>query len=132
MLNFNKTNYVQFMAKPKLAFNIHISYKDNFINDTYSTNFLGLTLDSTLSWKTHIDQLSSKLNSACFIIRSLRPIISTKNLRKICFSYVHSIIAYGIIFWSNSPYLLTYYILTYLLTPWSRVFLEKLISKFCS
>ena len=102
ILNFNKTSYIQFMAKPKLAVDIHISYKANLINNMYSTNFLGLTLDRTLSWKTHIDQLSSKLNTACYIIRSLRSIISTKN-RTIYFSNVHTIIAYGII-WGNSPY----------------------------
>jgi len=84
---------MQFMAKPKLAVDIHISCKINPI-----------TLDNTLSWKTHIDQLSPKLNLACYVIRSLRSVISTKNLRTIYFSYVHSIIAYGIIFWGNSPY----------------------------
>jgi hypothetical protein len=93
-----------FMAKFNLAVDIHIRHKVNPINNTRSTNFLGLTLDSTLSWKTHIDQLSSKLNSAFYVIRSLKSVISTKNLRTIYFSYVHSIIAYGIIFWGNSPY----------------------------
>jgi hypothetical protein len=63
---------------------------------------LGLILGSTLSWKTHIDQLSSKLNSACYVIRSLKPIISTMNLRTFYFSYVHSIIIYSIIFLGNS------------------------------
>ena len=95
---------MQFMAKPKLTVDIHVSCKVNPKNNTCGTNFLGLTLDNTLSWKTHIDQLSTKLNSACYIIRSLRSVISMKNLREIYFSYVHSIIAYGIIFWGNSPY----------------------------
>ena len=58
-LNFNKTYYVHFTTKSKLAADIHISHKVNPIINTYSTNFLGLTLDSTLSWKTHIDQQSS-------------------------------------------------------------------------
>jgi hypothetical protein len=49
-------------------------------------------------------KLSYKLNSACYVVRSLKSIISTKNLRTIYFSYVHSIVAYGIIFWGNSPY----------------------------
>jgi hypothetical protein len=66
------------MAKPKLAVDLQIRYEDNLISNTYSTNFLGPTLDSTLSWKTHIDQLSSKLSSACYIIRFLRFIISIK------------------------------------------------------
>jgi len=101
ILNFNKTHCIQFMAKSKLAVDAN---KDNPINITSCTNFLGFTLDRTLSWKTHIDQLSSKLNSACYVIRSLKSVISTRNLRTIYFSYVHSIIAYGIIFWANSPH----------------------------
>jgi len=34
---------------------------------------------------------------------TLRSVISSKNLRTIYFSYVHSIMVYGIIFWGNSP-----------------------------
>jgi hypothetical protein len=52
----------------------------------------------------HILTRSFKLNSACYVIRSLKSVISTKNLRKTYFSYVHSIIAHSIIFWGNSPY----------------------------
>src|SRR5215469_2863366 len=85
ILNFNKTYYMHFTTKSKLAVDIQISHKVNPINNTSSTNFLGLTLDSTLSWKTHIDHLSSKINSACYVIRSLKSVISTKNLRTIFF-----------------------------------------------
>jgi len=81
-----------------------INYKTNRINNVYHTNFLGLTLDSTLPWKPHIGQLTSKLNSAWYIIRSLKSIISLENLRMIYFSSVHSIISYGTIFWDNSTY----------------------------
>jgi predicted membrane protein len=95
---------MQFMKKPKLAVDIHNSYKPDIINNTSSTNFLGLTLESTLSWKTHIEQPSSKLNSACYLIRSLRSVISTKNLRILYLSYVHSIMTDGIIFWDSLPY----------------------------
>ena len=95
---------MQFMAKPKFPVDIHISCKVNPTNNTCSTNFLGLTLNNTLSRKTHTGQLSPKLNSACYVIRSTRSVISMKNLRKIYFSYVHSIVAYGIIFCGNSAY----------------------------
>ena len=95
---------MQFMSKTNYAVNVNINYKTNRINNVYYTNFLGLTLDRTLSWKPHIDQLISKLNSACYIIRSLKSIISLKNLRMIYFSSVHSIISYSIIFWVNSTY----------------------------
>jgi uncharacterized protein YbaR (Trm112 family) len=95
---------MHFTTKSKSAVDIHISHKANPIKNTCSKNFLGLTIDSSLSWKMHIDQLCSKLNSACYVIRSLIPVILTENLRTIYFSYMHSTIAYGIIFWGNSPY----------------------------
>ena len=95
---------MQFMTKPNLAVDIQFTYKADITNSTSSTNFLDLNLDSTLSWKSHIDKLSSKLNSACYVIRTLRSIISAKNLRTIYFSYAHSIMTYGIIFWGSSPY----------------------------
>jgi hypothetical protein len=79
--------------------------KVNPINNSCSTNSLGLTLNNTLSRKTHIDQLSPKLNSACYVIGSTRSVISMKNFRTIYFSYVHSTVAYGIIFCGNSTYI---------------------------
>jgi len=81
---------------------VHISYKINPIIKTCGTKFVVLTLDSILSWKTHTDKLSSKLNSGCYVIRSLKSIISAMNLRTIYFSYVLSIMTYGTIFWGNS------------------------------
>ena len=103
-LNLGKTYYMQFMSKTSHPINININLKTNRIDNVYCTKFLGLILDSTLSWKPHIDQLIPKLNSACYVIRFLKPIISVGNLRMVYFSTVHSIISYGIIFWSNSTY----------------------------
>ena len=54
LLNFNKTYYMHFTTKSKPAVDIHISHKVNPIINTYITNFLGLILYSTLSWKTHL------------------------------------------------------------------------------
>jgi hypothetical protein len=78
ILNFNKTHCMHFVTKPNLAVDIHISYKADIISITNSTNFLGLTLDNMLSWKTHIEHLSSKLNSPCYLIRSPRSVMSKK------------------------------------------------------
>ena len=83
VLNFNKTYYMHFSTKSKLLIDIQLNYNGNPIMNMLSTRFLGLTLDSTLSWNLHIEQLSSKLNPACYVIRLLKTIISTKNLRTV-------------------------------------------------
>jgi len=67
-----------------------------------STKFLGLIIDSTLSWKNHITEITPKLNKACYVIRTLTFLISPEFLRTVYFSYFHSIMSYGMIFWGNS------------------------------
>ena len=101
-LNFKKTSFVQFSAKHvKHTVNSIASGKNNIINSD-GVSFLGLTLDKTLSWKLHIDQLCSKLASACYILRMLSSLLTQQNKKIIYFSYFHSIMTYGVIFWGNS------------------------------
>ena len=45
-----------------------------------------------------------RLSKACYAIRSIKPFMSLDVLRITYFSYAHSIISYGIIFWGNSSY----------------------------
>ena len=62
------------------------------------TKFLGLIIDDSLSWKAHIDQMMSKLNTACFVIRMIQAMMSQETLRMVYFAYIYSIMSYGIIF----------------------------------
>jgi len=101
-LNFNKTKFIQFCTKNKLGTSTYIDQEHNGIENSLSTSFLGLILDKTLSWQLHIDKLCAKLKSACYILRTLKPILTLRNLKMIYFSCIHSIIIYGIIFWGNS------------------------------
>jgi hypothetical protein len=45
-----------------------------------------------------------KLSRACYAVRSLRLFISHESLRMIYFSYFHTVMSYGIIFWGNTLY----------------------------
>jgi len=55
-------------------------------------------------YQGHIDQMMSKLNTACFVIRTIQAVMSPETLRMVYFAYIHSIMSYGIIFWGNQPY----------------------------
>ena len=99
-----KPYILQFRPKNSHEINVKISCNNKLITETKNTKFLGLDIDSTLSWKTRINQMTFKLSRACYAIRYGKHFMSQDTLRTIYFSYFHSIVSYGIIFWGNSAY----------------------------
>jgi hypothetical protein len=61
-------------------------------------------LGTNLTWRNHIDYLHSKLCSASCAIRILKSFMPLSTLINTYFSYFHSIMSYGIIFWGTSPH----------------------------
>jgi hypothetical protein len=96
-LNFNKSTYSHFWTKNSQKLSSNIKLLNNQITNSTNTKFLGLTIEETLSWKYHINQILSRLSSACCAIKVITPLMSEDFLKFIYYSYVHSIIRYGII-----------------------------------
>jgi hypothetical protein len=101
MLNYDKTYFLQFLTKTDYEINTQVSFDDRKIVTARSLKFLGLTIDTSLTWKHHISELTSRLNKICYAIRPIKPFMSLDVLRSTYFLYVHSIISYRIIFWGN-------------------------------
>jgi hypothetical protein len=80
-----------------------IGYNNKFVACTSSTKFLGVSLNEPLSLDKHIEALPKKLDTDCYIIRSLKTYMSTLSLKTIYYSLFHSLMTYGIIFWGNFP-----------------------------
>jgi hypothetical protein len=78
--------------------------KYRLITEKLSLKFLELTIDPCLTWKHHIGELTSRLNKARYAIRSIKQFMSLDVLRSTYFSYVHSVISYGIILQGNSSH----------------------------
>jgi len=96
-LNSNKTHFMQFLTKKQNERKIQIIAPNSIKTIISSTKFLGLIIDNTLSWKDHIAALTSKVNKACYAIIVIKPFMSVDILRMIYFSYVHSVMSYGIV-----------------------------------
>jgi hypothetical protein len=103
-LNFNKTQYLEFGTKIYYNVNTQIKCGQKWITNTTEIKFLGLTIDDTLSWKQHIEQVVNKMCTACYALRNIKHIVSVDTLRVIYFAHIHSIISCGIIFWGSSSY----------------------------
>jgi DNA-binding CsgD family transcriptional regulator len=103
MLNYDK-HFLQFLTKTDHEINMQVSFGNRKISTAQTLKILGRTIDTTVTWKHHIGELTSRLNKVCYAIRSIKPFMSLDVLRSTYFSYVHSIISYGIIFWGNSSH----------------------------
>jgi hypothetical protein len=100
VLNLDKTNIMKFIMNNSPHSALCIGYKEKYIEEMVKTNFLGLHTDNHLKWKNHIDQMIPKWST--FTVRSMFHISNITTLKSIYFTYFHSIIKYGIIFWGHS------------------------------
>jgi hypothetical protein len=101
-LNIDKTYFLQFHTKTNQKYDFQTSYENRQITKAQNIKFLRIIIDSNLSWRQHIDDIIPKLNKACFAVRSVKPFMSLEAMRLFYFSYIHSVLSYGIIFWGNS------------------------------
>ena len=102
--NFKKTNFMQVSNRHLGTTQAVMKYEDKYILNSNTITFLGLTIDNLLTWQSHIGKLTSKMNSATYILRILKLLLTMQNLRVVYFSYVHSIISYDLIFWGSSSH----------------------------
>jgi hypothetical protein len=103
-LNFDKTHCIPFTTKNSHQIDLDISYANKLICKALDTKFLGIHVDSTLSWKIYIEHIIPKLSAACYAMRSIKPFMSQETLKMVYHAYFHSIMNYGLIFWGNSSH----------------------------
>ena len=102
-LNIDKTNYIIFHPYNK-PMKQHITIKINkkAIKEKESIKYLGVLIDSTLSWKHHILNISKKISRAIGIMYKLRPFLPLKVMRNVYYSIVYSHIIYAIEAWGSA------------------------------
>ena len=61
---------------------------------TESVKYLGVKIDTNLSWQYHVNDLSVKLNRANALPFKMRKYVSCKSLRSIYFSIFDSYVTY--------------------------------------
>jgi len=102
-LNFTKTYYLEFSPSKRHKPHTLIQHNSKYVSNATQTNFLGLSLDDTLTWNYHTESLMKKMSAASYALRQVKYTLSTDSLKLIYFAHVQSIMNYGVIFWGNSP-----------------------------
>lgn len=95
-LNISKSNVMHFHSKRRSLIDVaDISITENMtIKLVSSVKYLGLILDSCLSWRCHITALCKRIAPKIGIINKLRFMLPRTITKKLYFSLVHSNISY--------------------------------------
>lgn len=102
-LNVSKTKYMIFRSPRKLI-DRHSSVVLNSycIEEVSSFKYLGLLLDTTLSWTIHIQHVERKVSSLCGILRKVSNFVPRSVLLKFYFAHIHSTFNYLIVAWGRA------------------------------
>jgi hypothetical protein len=92
VLSTNKTYTVKFLSYKAPIYPLYLIDADQTLSVTDTIQFLGLHLDSHLSWKSHTNVLLvRKLSSVCYVMRKLSTILNIVTLRIVYIAYFQSL-----------------------------------------
>ena len=97
-LNLSKTVLMKFWPEDT-KYNIVI--EGNTIPQVRATKFLGITVDDELNWKSHINNLHSKLQANKRMLMLPWNLISKDNMRLLYYAHVYSHLTYSLTSWGS-------------------------------
>ena len=86
-LNVAKTKNTIFRKRNKNTNPIYININSNVIEHVHQFNFLGLHLNSRLTWNTHIEEISKKIFRTIGVLKNLQLIVPKYTIKHIQFTY---------------------------------------------
>ena len=99
-LNIEKSNFVLFHPRQrKIAndFQLHLDNKN--LKQEKSIKYLGIYIDSCLSWKVHIDYIAKKIKKNVGILSKLRHYVDITVLINLYYALIYPFLIYGILVW---------------------------------
>jgi hypothetical protein len=72
------------------------------ISNVKSRDFLGVVIESTLSWELHIERICSRISHNLFIINRLSKIPDVNEIMLYCGGLLCRLLSHGIVGWAHS------------------------------
>lgn len=101
-LNLAKTKIINFGHFNRLDLAHNVNFNNVPIHTVDSIKYLGITLDSKLNWKDHINNIHKSVAPVIGLIRKFSSFLPRSALKKIYFSLVHSRFQYLISIWGSA------------------------------
>ena len=94
-LNIEKTNYVVFSNRRNVNHdNCHISMNSNYLQKADHVKFLGVYIDSNLSWNNHIHFVATTIAKGIGILSKLKHILPRNILRTLYLTLIYTYLTY--------------------------------------
>ena len=106
-INLKKTNYmiVKPLRKKNTNIIINIANRDgscHALERKDHIKYLGVLIDSSLTWRYHISYVCSKLSRNTGVISKLRHYLPLKHLTQIYYNLIYPYISYAIVAWGST------------------------------
>ena len=100
MINIEKTIAMSYhTVQNRFPVKPQIIYKSERLVYKSNTKFLGIYIEETLRWITHLNTLRQQLCKVCYLIKSVQGIMGSGMIKSLYHSKFESLARYGIIFW---------------------------------
>ena len=100
-LNLSKTVAMLFKHKLSPGKITRIQIEQITIPLVQETKFLGMWLDSDLTWSAHVNKLSAKIKRNVHLLQNHRNVLDSYTLRLIYLAQIQSHINYGLVVWGG-------------------------------
>jgi hypothetical protein len=91
---------MKFTTNNRTSINFNVSYDNKTIEEVVTTSLVYKF--KITNWKKHTEYIIPKFRSACFVMRTVTPLLKVDTLKSVYFAYFHSFMSHGVIFWRNS------------------------------
>jgi hypothetical protein len=76
--------------------------KNREISNVKSTDFLGVVIDSNLSWEIHFERICNRISRNLFIINRLSKILDLNERKTLYYGLIYPLLSYGIAVWGHN------------------------------
>lgn len=100
IINLQKTKIMHFFQRLQPE-PLTIEYNEQIIGETNVSKFLGILIDSQLTWKQQAEEVCKKLCRGSYILYNLSKKVNMDTMIIAFHGLVASVLRYGVIFWGN-------------------------------
>ena len=102
-LNIDKTNFIIFHPRQKVInYQVRLHIDSKQLKQVKSTRYLGVHIDSYLTWKCHLQHITKKIKCSVGILANIRHYVPISILLQLYYTLIYPYLTYAVTTWGNT------------------------------